>query len=108
MTTYIKEQDYLRDQIKSNNLAIKHFTQQLEEVFIQEDFIGTADKVFDGYEKIIELIKLDSKEMRKRIKECLHSEVCPEHATTGFGYKGDKQCENAETFEGMKANNISL
>ena len=43
-----------------------------------------------------------------RIKECLHSEVCPEHATTGFGYKGDKQCENAETFEGMKANNISL
>ena len=43
-----------------------------------------------------------------RIKECLHSEVCPEHAKTGFGYKGDKQCENAETFEGMKANNISL
>ena len=69
MTTYIKEQDYLRAQIRGNNLAIKHFTQQLEEVFIQEDFIGTADKVFDGYEKIIELIKLDSKEMRKKIKE---------------------------------------
>ena len=43
-----------------------------------------------------------------KIKECFHSEVCPEHAKTGFGYKGDKQCENAETFEGMKANNISL
>ena len=43
-----------------------------------------------------------------KIKECLHLENCPEHATTGFGYKGDKQCENAETFEGMKANNISL
>ena len=43
-----------------------------------------------------------------KIKECLHSEICPTHATTGFGYKGDKQCENAETFEGMKANNISL
>ena len=69
MTTYVNEKDYLRDQIKSNNLAIKHFTQQLKEVFFQEDFIGTADKVFDGYEKFIELIKLDSKEMRKRIKE---------------------------------------
>ena len=43
-----------------------------------------------------------------KIKECFHSEVCPEHAKTGFGYKGDKQCENAVTFEGMKANNISL
>ena len=43
-----------------------------------------------------------------KIKECFHSEVCPEHAKTGFGYKGDKQCENAETFEGMKANNLSL
>ena len=69
MITYVNEKDYLRAQIRSNNLAIKHFNEQLEEVFIQEDFIGTADKVFDGYEKIIELIKLDSKEMRKRIKE---------------------------------------
>ena len=43
-----------------------------------------------------------------KIKECLHSEVCPEHAKEGFGYKGDKQCENKETFDGMKANDMSL
>ena len=29
----------------------------------------------------------------KKLKECLDSETCPEHAQTGFGYKGDQPCE---------------
>ena len=69
MTIYLNEQESLRDQIRGNNLAIKHFTKQLEEVYIYPDFVGTAETIHDGYKKIIEIIKLDSKEMRKRIKE---------------------------------------
>ena len=42
------------------------------------------------------------------IKECLYQKHCPEHSTSGFGPKGDKQCEYAELFDGMKINELSL
>ena len=36
------------------------------------------------------------------LKNCLLQENCPEHAQSGFGPKGDKQCEYAELLDGMK------
>ena len=38
------------------------------------------------------------------LKACLHQETCPLHAKSGFGPKGDKQCEYATLFDGMKDN----
>ena len=40
------------------------------------------------------------------LKNCLEQDNCPEHAATGFGPKGDKQCEHAELFEGMREHNL--
>ena len=40
------------------------------------------------------------------LKKCLDSDKCPEHASTGFGPKGDKQCEYAELLDGMKFNKL--
>ena len=36
------------------------------------------------------------------------SELIAEHAATGFGPKGDKQCEYAELFDGMRLNNLDI
>ena len=71
MTVFRNEQEGLRYSISSNNSAIKYFTQQLEEMPFYEfsgDF-STIGAIRAGYKEIIKLIKLDSKEMRKRIKE---------------------------------------
>ena len=38
------------------------------------------------------------------LKACLHQEICPPHAQSGFGPKGDKQCEYATLFDGIKDN----
>lgn len=40
------------------------------------------------------------------LKNCLEQDNCPEHAATGFGPNGDKQCEHAELFEGMREHNL--
>ena len=42
------------------------------------------------------------------LKDCLESDECPQHAITGFGPKGDKQCEYATLFEGMKDSQLKL
>ena len=42
----------------------------------------------------------------KKLKECLDSETCPEHAQTGFGYKGDQPCEYYRLFEGMREHGL--
>jgi hypothetical protein len=42
------------------------------------------------------------------IKDCLERNDCPEHSSSGFGPKGDKQCEYAQLFEGMKENQLEL
>ena len=42
------------------------------------------------------------------LKDCLDSDKCPPHANTGYGPKGDKQCEYKTLFEGMKENQIAL
>ena len=40
------------------------------------------------------------------VKACLDSPECPDHAATGFGPKGDKQCEYAQLFNQMKENDL--
>jgi len=35
------------------------------------------------------------------LKACLESEECPPHADTGYGIKGDQQCEYATFLEGI-------
>jgi len=42
----------------------------------------------------------------ENLKECLNQEDCPQHASSGFGPKGDKQCEYATLFNGMQDNNL--
>ena len=42
----------------------------------------------------------------KKLKECLDSETCPEHAQSGFGYKGDQPCEYYRLFEGMREHGL--
>ena len=40
------------------------------------------------------------------LNECLNQEHCPQHSSSGFGPKGDKQCEYATLFDGMRDNNL--
>ena len=40
------------------------------------------------------------------LKACLHQTECPSHAQSGYGPKGDKQCENAQLFESMKEHGL--
>ena len=40
------------------------------------------------------------------VKACLDNPECPDHADSGFGPKGDKQCEYAELFDRMKEHNL--
>jgi hypothetical protein len=40
------------------------------------------------------------------LKACLERQNCPEHAASGFGPKGDKQCEYATLFDGMSENGL--
>ncbi len=71
MTTYKCEQDYLRDQVHSNTLAIRYLKEKLEMAHdeLVPDYMGTEQKVIGVLEDGIQSLKEDSKEMRKRIKE---------------------------------------
>ena len=42
----------------------------------------------------------------KKLKECLDSKTCPEHAQSGFGYKGDQPCEYLRLFDGMREHGL--
>ena len=42
----------------------------------------------------------------KDLKACLDSDECPEHAQTGYGPKGDKQCEYLTFLEGLNEHEI--
>ena len=71
MTTYECEQDYLRDQVHSNTLAIRYLKEKLEMVHYElvPDYMGTEQAVIRVLEDGIQSLKGESKEMRRRIKE---------------------------------------
>lgn len=71
MTSYACEQDYLRDQISSNELAVKYLEEKLERVEVEllPDYMGTETKVIEILESGIKSLKDENKQMRRRIKE---------------------------------------
>ena len=71
MTSYACEQDYLKDQIHSNRLAVKYLEEKIEmvEVELMPDYLGTEIKVIDILESGIKSLKEENKQMRRRIKE---------------------------------------
>lgn len=71
MTSYECEQDYLRDQIYSNRLAVKYLETKIEmvDVELMPDYLGTDAKVIDVLLAGIKSLKDESKKMRKRVKD---------------------------------------
>ncbi len=68
-----------------------------------------SDKAMMNFEvQLIEYIGNDDwvANTIKKLKACLDSPHCPEHANSGFGPKGDKQCEYATLFDGIKEHNL--
>lgn len=43
-----------------------------------------------------------------KIKDCLHSKVCPTHSTSGFGSRGNDECENAKEFKQLEKHYLAL
>ena len=84
---YVNGDQHFEDGMLENDLdkAIMKFDVQLIEYSGNDDWVGEA------------ILKL---------KACLDSEQCPQHASSGFGPKGDKQCEYAELFDGMKEHKL--
>ena len=76
MTSYANEEDFLRDQIQSNNLAIKFIKRELNRVRseIQDDYIDTKSKVINVYAKGVEALEEDSEQKRERIKFLGHGD----------------------------------
>lgn len=71
--------------------------------------IENEDKALMKFE--VELLAHDSddswvEDKIMELKSCLHQEICPSHAESGFGPKGDKQCEYATLFDGMSDNGL--
>jgi hypothetical protein len=74
MTSYANEEDFLKDQIRSNNLAIKFIKGKLGDLKseFQEDHISTKDKIMNVYLQGIEALKEDSELKKERIKALDH------------------------------------
>ncbi len=70
MTSYASEEDFLKDQIQSNNLAIKFIKEKLDDICsdFQEDHISTKDKIMNIYLQGIEALEEDSELKKERIK----------------------------------------
>ena len=68
MTSYATEEDFLRDQIQSNNLAIKFIKRELNRVSskIQEDYIYTKEKIINVYVRGVEALEEDSEQKKER------------------------------------------
>jgi len=71
MTSYNTEQDYLRDQIRSNNLAIKFLQEKIKLIQYEFtfDYLGTERKIETALLDGINALKADSKEKRIQIKK---------------------------------------
>jgi len=74
MTSYANEEDFLKDQIRSNNLAIKFIKGKLGDLNseFQEDFINTKDKIMNVYLQGMDTLKEDIELKRERIKSLGH------------------------------------
>ena len=79
--------------------------QHFEDGMLKEKADGAIMK-FDV--QLIEYKGSDSwvEETIVNLNECLKQEHCPQHSSSGFGPKGDKQCEYASLFDGMRDSNL--
>ena len=70
MTSYANEEDFLKDQIRSNKIAIEFIKEKLDDLShgFQEDHIGTKDKIMNVYLQGIEALEEDSELIKERIK----------------------------------------
>ena len=66
MTSYANEEDFLKDQIRSNNRAINFIKGKLDDLNseFQEDHTSTEDKIMNVYLQGIEALEEDS-ELKK-------------------------------------------
>ena len=75
LVTYIKQQHYLKDQIKYTKKAIRYFQEKLEMAKMEDNELlipehggySTRDIVFDSFEKIIKKLKKNIKKMKQNI-----------------------------------------
>ena len=74
MTSYANEEDFLKDQIRSNNLAVKFIKGKLGDLKsdFQEDHISTKDKIMNVYLQGIKALEEDSALKKERIKALDH------------------------------------
>jgi regulatory protein YycI of two-component signal transduction system YycFG len=70
MTSYANEEDFLKDQIRSNKIAIEFIKEKLDDLShqFQEDHISTKDKIMNVYLQGIEALEEDSELKKERIK----------------------------------------
>lgn len=69
MTSYASEEDFLKDQIQSNNLAIEFIKDELEKVIseLPEDHTGTKEKIINVYTRGIGYLKKDNQVKKREI-----------------------------------------
>ena len=69
MTSYASEEDFLKDQIQSNNLAIEFIKDELEKVIseLPEDHVGTKEKIINVYTRGIGYLKKDNQVKKREI-----------------------------------------
>jgi hypothetical protein len=69
MTSYALEEDFLKDQIQSNNLAIEFIKDELEKVIseLPEDHAGTKEKIINVYTRGIGYLKKDNQVKKRKI-----------------------------------------
>jgi len=81
MTYYANEEGFLKDQIRSNNLAIEFIKGKLGDLNseFQEDFINTKDKIMNVYLQGMDTLKEDIELKRERIKSLGHREESALH-----------------------------
>jgi len=74
MTSYANEEDFLKDQIRSNNLAINFIKGKLDDLNsdFQEDHISTKDKIMNVYLQGVEALEEDSERKKERLKAIDH------------------------------------
>ena len=83
MVTYIKQQHYLRDQIKYTKKAIRYFEEKLAMAKMDDNKLlmpepggySTPDIVFDSFEKIIRKLKKNIKKMKQNIEQLNAAEL---------------------------------
>ena len=71
MTSYANEEDFLKDQIRSNNLAIRYMKQQIQNVESEflEDYVNTKEKIINIYIQGVEMLEEETLAMKQKLSD---------------------------------------